>query len=56
MKKSGKGYYLKKSLKVIDLVIFDIDNHKREILAVRYKNENIELREKWNQLNIINMK
>ena len=36
MKKSGNEYYLKKSLKVINLVMFDIDNHKKEILEVGY--------------------
>ena len=27
------------SLKVIDLVMFDIDNHEKEILAVDYENK-----------------
>ena len=56
MKKPGKDYYLKFSLKVIDLVLFDIDNHEKEILAVGYKNKTIETKEKWNQLNLFDMK
>ena len=39
MKKSVKGYYLKKSLKVINLVMFDIDNHEKKILALGYENK-----------------
>ena len=39
MKKSGKGYYCYFSLKLIDLVMFDIYNHEKEILAVGYKNK-----------------
>ena len=39
MKKSGKGYYLKIHLKVINLVMFDIDNHEKDILEVGYENK-----------------
>ena len=34
----------------------DIDNHKKDILAVGYKNKTIETEDKWNQLNIIDIK
>ena len=39
--------------KVIKVVMFHIDNHDKEILAVGYKNKTIETKDKWNQLNII---
>ena len=32
-----------------------IDNHEKEILAVGYKNKTIETKDKWNQLNIIDI-
>ena len=35
--------------------MFDIDNHEKEILAVGYKNKKIETKDKWNQLNILDM-
>ena len=54
-KKSGKGYYPKKSLKVIKAVMYDIDNHEKDILADGYENKTIETEEKWNQLNIIDI-
>ena len=38
------------SLKVIDLVMFAIDNHEKEILAVGYENKTIESKDKWNQI------
>ena len=53
-KKSGIGYYLKPLLKVIKSVMFDIDNHEKEILAVGYENK-IVTEVKWNQLNIIDI-
>ena len=55
MMKSGKGYYLKKLSKVINLVMFDIDNHEKDILSVGYINKTIETKYKWNQLNILDM-
>ena len=33
--------------------MFDIDNHEKNILAVGYENKTIETKEKWNQLNLI---
>ena len=45
----------KKSLKVIKLILFNIDQYKKEILAVDYINEIIETKDKWNQMNILNM-
>ena len=35
--------------------MFDIDNHNKEILAVVYENKTIESKDKWNQLNILDM-
>ena len=46
----------KKSFKVIKAVMFDIDNHEIYILAVGYKNKTIETENKWNQLNLIDIK
>ena len=46
MKKSGKGYYEEKSLKIIDLVMFDIYNHEKDILEVGYKKKTIETKDK----------
>ena len=40
-------------MKVIDLVMFDIDNHEKDILAVGYENKTIETKDKWNQLNLM---
>ena len=40
MKKSEKDYYLIFLLKVIDLVLFDNDNHEKEILAVNLQKQN----------------
>ena len=33
--------------------MFDIYNHEKEFLAVGYKRKTIENKEKWNQLNIL---
>ena len=35
--------------------MFNIDNHENEIVAVGYENKTIETKEKWNQLNIIDI-
>ena len=35
--------------------MFDIDNHEKEILAVGYKNKTIETKDKWNQINLLDM-
>ena len=35
--------------------MFNIDNHENEILAVDYKNKIIETKDKWNQINILDM-
>ena len=43
------------SLKVIDLVLSNIDQYEKEILAVDYINERIETIDKWNQINVLNM-
>ena len=36
--------------------MFDIDNHENEILAVGYENKTIETEDKWNQLNLIDIR
>ena len=36
--------------------MFDIDNHENYILAVGYKNKTIESKDKWNQLNLLDIK
>ena len=35
--------------------MFDIDNHEKEILAVGYEKKPIESKDKWNQLNLLDM-
>ena len=35
--------------------MFDIDNHEKEILEVGYKNKKIENKDKFNQLNIMDI-
>ena len=37
------------------MVLFNIDKYEKEILAVDHINERIETKDKWNQLNILNM-
>ena len=36
--------------------MFDIDNHDKEILVVGYKNKTIETKDKWNKINLLNMR
>ena len=36
--------------------MFDIYNHEKEIFAVGYENKTIETKDKWNQLNLIDIK
>ena len=36
--------------------MLNIDQYKKEILAVDYINEKIETKDKWNQMKILNMK
>ena len=35
--------------------MFDIDNHKKQTLAVGIENKRIENKDKWNQLNLIDI-
>ena len=42
-------------LKVINLVLFNIDQHEKEILAFDYINEKNETKDKCNQMNLLNM-
>ena len=37
------------------MVLFNIDQHEKEILAVDYINKRIETKDKWNQINVLNM-
>ena len=37
------------------MVLFSIDNHENEILAINYKNKTIETKYKWNQMNLLDM-
>ena len=37
------------------MVLFNIDQHEKEILAVDYINKQIETKDKWNQMNILDM-
>ena len=37
------------------MVLFNIDQHEKEILAVDYINEKIETKDKWNQMNLLDM-
>ena len=55
--KFRKILLLKKfSLKVIDLVLSNIDQYEKELLAVDYINKTIETKDKWNQINVLNMR
>ena len=45
----------KKSFKVIKAVMFNIDNHEQDILAVGYENKIIQTKDKWNQWNIMDI-
>ena len=42
-------------LKVIDLVLSNIDQYEKEILAVDHINKRIKTKDKLNQINVINM-
>ena len=35
--------------------MFEIENHEKEILAVGYKNKTIQTKDKWNDLDIIDI-
>ena len=48
-------FWKKFSIKVIDLVLSNIDQYEKEILAVDYINKIIETKDKWNQINVLNM-
>ena len=37
------------------MVLSNIDQYEKEILAVDYINEIIETKDKWNQINFLNM-
>ena len=43
------------SLKVIKAVMFTIDNHEKDILAVGYQNKTIQTQDKRNHLNIMHI-
>ena len=50
------GFQPKKSLEVIKAVMFTIDNHKKDILAVGYERKKIQAQYKWSRLNIMHIK
>ena len=37
------------------MVLFDIENHEKEILEVGYENKKIESKDKWNQLKVLDV-
>ena len=56
MKISEKYPFLKRFLmKIIDLILSNIVQYEKEILAVEYINQKIETKDKWNQVNVLNM-
>ena len=40
---------------MIKAVLFTINNHEKDILAVGYKKKTIQTQDKWNQLNLMNI-
>ena len=42
-------------MKVIDLVLSNIDQYEKEILVVDYINQKTETKDKWNQINVLDM-
>ena len=54
--KYQKKLFLKRfSMKIIDLILSNIVQYEKEILAVEYINQKIETKDKWNQVNVLNM-
>ena len=43
------------SFKVIKAVMFNIDNHENKILAVGYEDKKNQTKDKWNQLNLMDI-
>ena len=51
-----KRLFLKRfSMKVIDLVLSNIDQYGKDIFAVDYINQKIKTKDKWNQINVLDM-
>ena len=44
------------ALKVIKAVLFTIESHEKDILAVSYDNKTINTQDKWSQLNLMQIK
>ena len=44
MKKSEKDYYFNFFIKAINLFLFNIDQHEKDILAVNYINKKLKLK------------
>ena len=42
-------------MKIIDLILSNIVQYEKEILAVEYINQKTETKDKWNQINILDM-
>ena len=42
-------------MKIIDLILSIIVQYEKEILSVDYINQKIETKDKWNQINVLDM-
>ena len=42
-------------MKIIDLILSNIVQYEKDILAVEYINQKTETKNKWNQINILDM-
>ena len=42
-------------MKIIDLILSNIVQYEKEILAVEYINQKIETKGKWNQINVLDI-
>ena len=51
-----KRLFLKRfSLKIIDMILSNIDQFEKDLLAVDYINQKTETKDKWNQINVLDM-
>ena len=42
-------------MKIIDLILSNIVRYEKDILSVEYINQKIETKDKWNQINVLDM-
>ena len=42
-------------MKIIDLVFSNIVQYEKEVLVVEYINQKTETKDKWNQINVLDM-